>query len=135
MTMARELPDRFNSPLRIPSTRSTPASGSVAEGDGSRPPEAQEDNNGSVVSEATPTRLLRFPAVRDRTGLSRSTIWRLERRGEFPRHRQISPNAVAWVEEEITQWIQSRVQRGTALATATSGAGGVQSPVKIRPRG
>lgn len=33
-------------------------------------------------------RLLRFPDVRQRTGLSRSTVWRLERRGEFPKAPQ-----------------------------------------------
>jgi prophage regulatory protein len=54
-------------------------------------------------------KLLRFPAVRERTGLSRSTIWRLEREGAFPRHRRISANAVAWVEDEVLSWIQSRV--------------------------
>jgi len=57
----------------------------------------------------TPTKLLRFPDVRERTGLSRSTIWRLERRGEFPRHRRVSANTVAWVEEEVTRWIRSRI--------------------------
>ncbi|MFN7984137.1 MAG: AlpA family phage regulatory protein [Vicinamibacterales bacterium] len=54
-----------------------------------------------------PTRVLRFEAVRDRTGLSRSTIWRLERRGTFPMHRRISLNAVGWLEEEVDQWIRS----------------------------
>lgn len=54
-------------------------------------------------------RLLRFPAVRDRTGLSRSTIWRLERQGAFPKHHRISANAVAWVEDEIADWIRSKV--------------------------
>jgi len=57
---------------------------------------------------AGPPRLLRFPAVRARTGLSRSTIWRLERRGAFPRHRRISPNGVAWLEREVSDWIESR---------------------------
>ena len=56
-----------------------------------------------------PLKLLRFAAVRSRTGLSRSTIWRLERRGAFPRHRRISANAVAWVEEELNDWIRSKV--------------------------
>ena len=56
-----------------------------------------------------PLKLLRFAAVRSRTGLSRSTIWRLERRGAFPRHRRISANAVAWVDEEINDWIRSKV--------------------------
>ena len=46
-------------------------------------------------------KLLRFPTVRERTGLSRSTIWRLERCGDFPKHRRISANVVAWVEEEV----------------------------------
>jgi prophage regulatory protein len=55
-------------------------------------------------------RFLRFPAVRARTGLSRSTIWRLERQGGFPRHRRISRNAVAWVEDEVTDWMRSKLE-------------------------
>jgi prophage regulatory protein len=55
-----------------------------------------------------PDRLLRFPAVRERTGLSRTTIWRMERRGEFPRHHRIAPNVVAWKEADIARWIGLR---------------------------
>jgi prophage regulatory protein len=54
-------------------------------------------------------RMIRFPDVRNRTGLSRSTIWRLERQGEFPKHRRISPNAVAWIEHEVDAWIRRRM--------------------------
>ena len=54
-------------------------------------------------------KLLRFPMVRERTGLSRSTIWRLERCGDFPKHRRISANVVAWVEEEVMGWIHSKI--------------------------
>lgn len=61
----------------------------------------------SASNHQPPIRFLRFPAVLARTGLSRSTIWRLERRGEFPRHRRISRNAVAWVEAEVVDWMQS----------------------------
>jgi len=60
-----------------------------------------------------PLRFLRFPAVRARTGLSRTTIWRLERRGEFPRHRRISRNAVAWAEHEVGEWIRSKLGAGS----------------------
>jgi prophage regulatory protein len=56
-----------------------------------------------------PLKLLRFPAVHERTGLSRSTIWRLEHRGQFPKHRSISANVVAWVEGEVAAWIQAKV--------------------------
>lgn len=62
-----------------------------------------------------PLRFLRFPSVRARTGLSRSTIWRLERRGEFPRHRRISTNAVGWIEAEISNWIRQRADAGSPV--------------------
>ena len=56
-----------------------------------------------------PLRFLRFPAVRARTGLSRTTIWRLERQGDFPRHVRISRNAVAWAEHEVADWIRFKL--------------------------
>jgi prophage regulatory protein len=62
-----------------------------------------------VAAPVTPVKLLRFPVVRERTGLSRSTIWRLERRGEFPKHHRIAPNVVAWSELEVSRWIEERL--------------------------
>ena len=53
-------------------------------------------------------RLLRTQQVEQRVGLSRTTIWRLERTGRFPSRRKLGPNAVAWLEEEIEEWIASR---------------------------
>lgn len=53
-------------------------------------------------------RLLRTPEVVDRTGLGRTTLWRLERRGEFPRRRQVLANVVGWREEEVDEWIAGR---------------------------
>jgi prophage regulatory protein len=58
-----------------------------------------------------PLKLLRFDDVQERTGLSRSTIWRLEHRGVFPKRVQVSANVVAWLEDEVVAWIQSRVER------------------------
>lgn len=73
------------------------------------PSPAAAPSGSAGLQRMLPPRLLRFPKVRERTGLSRSTIWRLERRGEFPHHRRISPNAVAWVEHEISNWIRARI--------------------------
>lgn len=53
-------------------------------------------------------RLLRVDEVTDRTGLSRTTLWRKERAGEFPQRVKLGPNAVAWREEEVEEWIASR---------------------------
>ena len=53
--------------------------------------------------------LIRFPVVQIKTGgLSRSTIWRLERDGCFPKRRVVTANTVAWNEAEIDEWIQSK---------------------------
>ena len=53
-------------------------------------------------------RFLREPEVARLTGLSRTTRWRLERAGRFPRRRLISENAVAWVASEIEIWMAER---------------------------
>lgn len=53
-------------------------------------------------------RFLRESDVRRISGLSRTTRWRLERAGKFPRRRQISANAVGWLESEIADWIEAR---------------------------
>ena len=42
------------------------------------------------------------------TGLSDVTRWRMEKRGEFPKRRQISPNRVAYLESEILEWMNTR---------------------------
>lgn len=56
-------------------------------------------------------KLLRFRGVQVKTGgLSRTTIWRLERDGLFPKRRLLTGKIVAWDEDEIDDWIKSRIQ-------------------------
>ncbi len=50
--------------------------------------------------------------VVDLVGLSRTTIWRLERAGQFPRRLQVSAKAVRWNQTEIFEWISSRPLAG-----------------------
>jgi prophage regulatory protein len=103
------LPTKLTAPIGV---RSTPAAAQPGENDDRMPVGRGLDSRvGSCPAAATAPvpRLLRFRTVQERTGLSRSTIWRLEQRGAFPRHRRISTNTVAWVEEEITAWIFSKV--------------------------
>lgn len=66
------------------------------------------------------TRLIQFPAVKAMTGLSRSSVYRLERRGEFPRRVMLTPYCCAWSADEIETWIEQRLQArsSTALRTA-----------------
>ena len=41
------------------------------------------------------------PIVKKATNLSRTTRWRLEREGKFPRRRKLSPGRCAWLAREI----------------------------------
>ena len=52
-------------------------------------------------------RLLRLPKVVDRTGLSKPSIYRLIQTGDFPKPRRVGKRAVAWLDSEISEFINS----------------------------
>ena len=54
------------------------------------------------------TIMLRFPAVIERVGLSRTTIWRRVRAGEFPAPISLGKNSVGWPSIWIEDWLGSR---------------------------
>ena len=55
-----------------------------------------------------PVLLLRLREVRQATGLSRNSIYRLEAAGQFPSRVQLSSKSVAWRESQISEWVRSR---------------------------
>jgi prophage regulatory protein len=57
-----------------------------------------------------PERMIRWPEVRQRTGLSRTTIWRKVRQREFPAPIHLSSHAVGWRESEVESWLAERIQ-------------------------
>ncbi|SES64228.1 helix-turn-helix transcriptional regulator [Oceanicella actignis] len=57
-------------------------------------------------------KLLRLKDVLDVTGLSRSRLYELQARGDFPRAVRIADRAVAWREADIAAWIDSRPHVG-----------------------
>jgi prophage regulatory protein len=54
-------------------------------------------------------RILRLNAVLDRTGLSRSTLYRKIGEGTFPRQIQISKRCAGWREAAIEQWLMDPI--------------------------
>ena len=52
--------------------------------------------------------IIRFPALSKMLGISRSTLFRWMRDGEFPRNFNMGANSVAWLYSDIESWIQSR---------------------------
>ena len=49
-------------------------------------------------------KMIRLKAVMELTGLSGSTINRLEKNGVFPKRKKISSAAVGWFEHEVTEF-------------------------------
>lgn len=56
------------------------------------------------MPDETPERILRINAVLDRTGLSRSTMYRRMQAGTFPRQVRIAPRCAGWYESAIKAW-------------------------------
>jgi prophage regulatory protein len=72
-------------------------------------------------------RFIRLPEVLTRTGYGRTTIYRKMEDGSFPRSVKlggppIDPNvfdsrAIAWIEDEVEQWIESRIDERDSVST------------------
>jgi len=53
-------------------------------------------------------RLLRITDVINLTGLPKSTIYLKIKNNEFPNQVSIGSRSVAWVENEVNEWIKNR---------------------------
>ncbi len=52
--------------------------------------------------------IIRLPQTIQKTGLSRSTIYNLLSRGEFPQKIQLSVRSIGFLESEIDDWIEAK---------------------------
>lgn len=50
-----------------------------------------------------------LPEVLRQTGLSRSTIYEMISRGDFPPQIRLGQRAVGWVADEVIEWINAKV--------------------------
>ena len=58
----------------------------------------------------TPKKIIRLRGVMERSGLSKTTIYRLsaEASSDFPKPVRPTPHTVGWYECEIDAWVESR---------------------------
>lgn len=54
------------------------------------------------------TKLLRLPDVLENTTLSRTGLYTLINRGEFPKPVKLGERAVAWRDDQVQAWIDAR---------------------------
>ena len=76
-----------------------------------------EKSNDTIIRQK---RFIRLPEVLTRTGFGRTSNYRKMEDGSFPRSVKLggpleAPNAfdcraVAWIEDEVEQWIESRIE-------------------------
>jgi prophage regulatory protein len=59
-----------------------------------------------MASEST-DRILRIGTVLERTGLSRSTLYRKVQDGTFPRQLKLSERCAGWRESSINAWLRN----------------------------
>lgn len=56
-------------------------------------------------------RLIRLRTVREKTGLSKSTIYAFVQQERFPRPVKLGDRSSGWVESEVDSWISARVAK------------------------
>ena len=72
-------------------------------------------------------RFIRLPEVLSRTGFGRTSIYRKMEDGDFPKSVKLGgppkdpsvfdSRAVAWIEDEVEQWIESRIEERDSVST------------------
>ena len=76
-----------------------------------------------IESDRTLTpRILRLPSVRERTGLSRSSIYLRISEDRFPRPISLGERAVGWLESEITEWLNRRIEASRQVGSRGDGS-------------
>ena len=68
-----------------------------------------------------PPRLLRLPAVLDRVGIGRTTLYSWIADARFPAQFRIGVRSVAWDERAVDAWIEERLSENNRAADSRKG--------------
>lgn len=60
-------------------------------------------------------RIIRLKEVMVMTGLGRSTIYKLQAEGKFPKSIPLSERAIGWYAFEVEAWLQEKLDARDAL--------------------
>lgn len=72
----------------------------------------QPHDGGVTLNPKKPGKLLRLPAVEERTGFKKSSVYAGVKAGTFPAPVRLSARAVGWREEDLDKWVSERVTTG-----------------------
>lgn len=68
----------------------------------------------------TTNRLLRWPEVEAAAGIKRSNAYQLIKKGEFPKPVELGERARGWIESEIDEWVQERIDASRGMRSCTT---------------
>ena len=71
-----------------------------------------------MITNDSKERFLRFPEVQDRTGFSRSFIYKSVNDRTFPPPRKVGGRASVWLESEINDWMREITGENSAIEGA-----------------
>lgn len=63
-------------------------------------------------------KFIRLNDVKLITGLSKSSIYAMMNSGDFPENVSLGARAVAWIESEVSEWVENRVAASRAVSYA-----------------
>lgn len=63
------------------------------------------------MTESKQERFIRLDEVMSRTGLKRANIYLRMKNGTFPKNIYIGAKNVVWLESEITEWMQEKINQ------------------------
>lgn len=78
--------------------------------------------------DALEDRILPWSQVKVICGLSRTTVWRMQKTGDFPACVQVSQNRVGWWQSELLAWRRARTPRRLPEPRAI-----VAAPERVKP--
>jgi len=58
--------------------------------------------------------LIRFPELFKLIKISKSQVYRLEKRGRFPKRIRLSQRTIAWQLNEVMEWIEQKKEATNA---------------------
>jgi prophage regulatory protein len=67
-----------------------------------------------VSATSSVRRIIRYPELRQICSRGRTTIWRLENAGQFPRRVQLGQNSVGWYLDEVIAYLDSLPRAGSS---------------------
>lgn len=62
-----------------------------------------------ATQQSTPQQFYRLPHLKQRLGVSGSSLWAWVKNGTFPAPIKLSPNCTAWTAESVEKWAADRI--------------------------